>query len=83
MDKRMAGRQPQWRLDGKTAARLRIYEIWRGHPEYSGKRIVKALGADHAENEEWVRKILRQLARATGRQTPQQQFIGRRIYNSF
>jgi DNA invertase Pin-like site-specific DNA recombinase len=76
-------RHPRWRLDGKTAARIRIHGIWRREPELTAKQIIRKLGPELPAEESWVRKILRQCVRASVRQSPRQRFIGRRKYNAF
>ena len=69
-------RHPRWRLDGKTAARIRIHGIWRREPELTAKQVIRKLGPKHLAEESWVRKILRQCVRASVRQSPRQRLIG-------
>jgi DNA invertase Pin-like site-specific DNA recombinase len=76
-------RRPQWRLDGKTAARLRIHEIWRRDPKLTAKQVIRQLSHKHLEKIAWVQKILRQCVRASARQSVRQRLIGRRKYNAF
>jgi hypothetical protein len=74
---------PNWRLDGKTMARLRIYRIWRCEPELTARQVIRKLGTRCQEETSWVQKILRQCVRASTRQTAEQRRIGRRKYNAF
>jgi DNA invertase Pin-like site-specific DNA recombinase len=76
-----AQRETRWRVDRHTAARIRISTIWKRHPEFSAKRIVKNLGSKHSVRIPWVQKILRECWQASDRHTVAQRRIGRRSYN--
>ena len=41
-----------------SPVRVRIGEIWKSHPEYTGKQVVKALGPCHSANLQWVQRVL-------------------------
>jgi DNA invertase Pin-like site-specific DNA recombinase len=67
-----------WRLDRKTAARIRIGAIWRRHPEFTGRQVMAKLGHTHSVCLPWVQKILRECWRASATHSPEQRLIGRR-----
>jgi DNA invertase Pin-like site-specific DNA recombinase len=71
-------RQMGWRLDRRTAARIRISTIWKRHPEFTAKQVIKNLGLEASVRLPWVQKMLRECWRASARPSPKQQRIGRR-----
>ncbi len=71
-------RQTGWQVDRHTAARIRISTIWKRHPEFTAKQVIKKLGSKHSGGIPWVQKILRESWRASVRPNPKQQVIGRR-----
>jgi DNA invertase Pin-like site-specific DNA recombinase len=73
-----AHRRFGWRLDRWTAARVRVSAIWKRHPEFTGKQIIRKLGPDCAVSLRWVQNIQRDCWRASARHTPKQQHVGRR-----
>lgn len=38
---------PEWQLDRWTAKRVRIAAIWKRHPEYTGRQVIKLLESRH------------------------------------
>lgn len=72
--------QVGWHLDKFTAERIRIGAIWKRHPEFTAKQVMKKLGAQYALRVPWVQKILRECCRAHARHSPEQRRIGRRRY---
>src|SRR6266404_3052650 len=78
-----AQRQMGWQLDRRTAARIRISAIWKRHPEFTAKQIIKNLGPKHSVRLPWVQKMLRECWQASDRHTAEQQRIGRRLYHSW
>ena len=70
-----------WRLDRKTVARVRISAIWRRHPEFTAKRVIKYLGPKHSLRVPWVQKIMRECWRTSARHSPKQWRTGRRFYS--
>jgi DNA invertase Pin-like site-specific DNA recombinase len=57
-----------WRLDRRTAARVRICAIWKRHREYKAQQVIRALGpVGHSVTVDWVRDILRSCRLAFGR----------------
>lgn len=75
-----AQRQMGWRLDRKTAERIRISAIWKRHPEFTARQVIKNLRLKSSVSVAWVQKILRECYRASARRSSKQQLIGRRIY---
>jgi hypothetical protein len=76
-----AQQQMGWQLDRRTAARIRISTIWRRHPEFTAKQVIRNLGPKHSVRLPWVQKILRECWQASDRHTAEQRRIGRRIYS--
>ena len=70
-----------WRLDRRTATRIRISAIWTQHPEYTATQVIKVLGpVAHSVKERWVRDLLSDCRRATVSPAPVQRCSGRRTY---
>ena len=83
----IAGRTPlyrrmRWPNDRWMVARLRIYAIWRRHPEFGGQRVLEVLGPQINLRLEWVRKILRDCFKRQKGRTSEERRLGRRIYGS-
>jgi hypothetical protein len=74
-------REIGWRLDKRTAARIRISTIWKRHPEYTAKQVLLNLEPRHIVPLPFVQKIMRECWRASRRHTPEQLRIGRRIHS--
>jgi DNA invertase Pin-like site-specific DNA recombinase len=75
-----AQQQMGWRLDRRTAARIRINTIWKRHPEFTAKQVIKNLGPKHSVRLPWVQKMLRECWQASARHTPEQRRLGRRSH---
>src|SRR6516164_3671586 len=73
--------QVGWRVDRKTVARVRISAVWRRHPEFTAKRVIKHLAPKHSLRVPWVQHILRDCWRAGARLSAKQWRTGRRIYS--
>jgi hypothetical protein len=71
-----------WRVDHRTAARLRINVIWKRHPEFTAQQVHAKLGRKHSVNVWYVRQILNECWLASGRHSPEQLRIGRRVYGN-
>jgi DNA invertase Pin-like site-specific DNA recombinase len=71
----------RWQLDRRTPARVRISSIWKRHPEFTAKQVMKNLGREHSVRVPWVQKILRECWRASAKHSPTQWRIGRRLYS--
>jgi hypothetical protein len=56
-----------WRLDSRTADRIRISAICKRHPEYTAKQVHKVLKPEHSRSLRWVRKVTSECRRALGR----------------
>ena len=78
-----AQRQIGWHLDRRTSARVRISMVWKRHPEFTAKRVIKNLGLKHPVSVPWVQKILRECWLAASRHSPAQRRKGRRLYSPF
>jgi hypothetical protein len=57
-------------LDRRTAVRLRIHALWKRHPEYTAKQVIRTLAPLQPVRVGWVQKILRDCWRAAYRPTP-------------
>ena len=71
-------RQVGWHLDGHTAARIRIGAIWKRHPEFTGKQVMKRLGPRYRVRLHWVQQITRECWRAYAQADPKLARVGRR-----
>jgi hypothetical protein len=78
-----AQRRAGWRIDHKTAARIKVSTIWARHPEFTAKQIIRTLGSQHSMTIPWVQKILRECYRASVRHSPRAWRKGRRCYHSW
>jgi hypothetical protein len=61
-----------WRLDCRTAARIRISAICKRHPEYAAKQLLKILGPDHSVRIRWINQVMNECWPALGRHGPRQ-----------
>jgi hypothetical protein len=77
-----AQQQMGWRLDRKTAARIRISTIWKRHPEFTGRQVMAKLGPAHSVRLPWVQKVLRECWRASAGHSAEQRRVGRWFYRS-
>jgi hypothetical protein len=73
-----AQKRTAWQLDRRTVARIRISAIWKRHPEFTARQIIRQLGPEHAATVPWVQKILRECCRASVKCSPQRRLVGRR-----
>ena len=76
-------RKTGWRIDYWTSARVRIGALWMRHPEFTAQQVVEKLRPQHSLRKLWVRKILKQCWRSSGRHSSEQLRIGRRVYGSY
>jgi DNA invertase Pin-like site-specific DNA recombinase len=72
-----AQRRIGWRLDNRTAARIRISSLWKEHPELTAKHVLQRLGPGCSLKVTWVAAILRDCYRATAKPTSLQRRNGR------
>jgi DNA invertase Pin-like site-specific DNA recombinase len=49
-----AQRQIGWRLDRWTAARVRVSAIWKQHPDFTARQVIRKLGPAHSVGLRWV-----------------------------
>ena len=56
-----------WRLDSRTAARIRIGAICKRHPHYTAKQVLKALGPQHSVRARWVNQVMNECWQPLGR----------------
>jgi len=75
--------QMGWQLDRRTGARIRISEIWKRHPEFTGKQTIKGLESRHSLRNPWVQKVLRECWRASATHSSEQQRVGRRNHSAW
>jgi hypothetical protein len=76
-------KQVGWHLDKFTAARIEVGAIWRRHPEFTARQVMRDLGPKYQVTVPWVQKILRECWQASTRHSPEQRRIGRRFYHSW
>lgn len=69
-----------WHLDKFTAARIRIGTIWKRHPEFTAKQVIRRLGPKYAVRLPWVQKVMKECWRASANPTPKYWRIGRRAW---
>jgi DNA invertase Pin-like site-specific DNA recombinase len=86
---RMAGvarsqvqKQIGWRIDRLTATRVLVAGIWKRHPKFTAEQVVAKLAPQHSLEAWWVRRIMHDCWRASGRHTHRQLRAGRRIYGN-
>jgi DNA invertase Pin-like site-specific DNA recombinase len=74
-------RRLRWPLDNRTATRLRIAGIWKQHPEYTARQVIRTLGPlGHPISIRWVNAMLNGCWRVAGKHSQRQLYIGRRRY---
>jgi DNA invertase Pin-like site-specific DNA recombinase len=76
-----AQRKIEWPVDRRTVARIRISAIWKRHPEFTAKQVIRKLGPNHPVRLRWVQKVLSDCWQASDRHTAEQRRIGRRLYS--
>lgn len=73
-------RRVNWYLDDRTHMRIRIGELWRRHPDYTGKQVMAALKLGPEIRLKWVQFVLHTCWKAYS--TPaQRRGRGRTFYN--
>jgi len=73
-----AQRQIGWRLDRRTLARVRVSAMWKRHPEWTAKEMMRRLGPRHSVGLRWVQGVLRECWLASApRRRPGKRRIGR------
>jgi DNA invertase Pin-like site-specific DNA recombinase len=75
-------KQMGWRIDHRTVARIRVSAIWKRHPEFTAEQVAEKLGRRHSVTVWWVRGVLNECWRASGRHSPKALRIGRKVYGN-
>ncbi len=75
-------RRCAWPVDRYTATRIRISAIWKRHPEWSAREVIKRLGPERPVRRQWVQNILSDCFQASAGLNAEQRRIGRRFYNA-
>jgi len=70
-----------WDLDHRTANRIRIGELWKWHPQLTGKQVVKKLKLGPDVPLKWVQHIMNDCWKAYAKPNANQVRVGRRFYN--
>jgi DNA invertase Pin-like site-specific DNA recombinase len=76
-------RRMGWYLDRFTAARIRVSEIWKQHPEFTAKQVTVRMKPDYYMHEKWVSQVMKECWRGSVKLTPKQWAKGRRFYFSW
>jgi DNA invertase Pin-like site-specific DNA recombinase len=70
-----------WRLDHKTADRIRVGELWKRHPELRGKQVMKQLKLGPEVPLKWIQAIMNSCWKAYARPEGRRRRAGRTFYN--
>lgn len=73
-------RQIGWAIDRLTATRIQISAMWKRHPEFTAKRVVRDLRSEYPLDVGWVQQIMRDCWLAAGGRGRAEQRIGRRFH---
>jgi hypothetical protein len=73
-------KQVGWHIDHLTAARIRVGAIWKRHPKFTARQVIKKLGPKHTVRLPWVQHVLKECWQASGNPTPKYWRIGRRAW---
>jgi len=73
--------QVGWYLDHRTASRIRIGELWKRHPEFTGKQVIKTLRLGPDVPLKWVQRVMNDCWKAYAKPKSKQRRIGRKFYN--
>jgi DNA invertase Pin-like site-specific DNA recombinase len=74
-----AQRRLGWPVDRYTMTRIRISEVWKRHPEFSARQVIRQLGPEHSVRLQWVQKILSDCFHASTCLSAAQRRVGRRF----
>jgi hypothetical protein len=72
--------QVGWYLDHRTATRIRIGELWKRHPELTGRQVIEKLKLGPDAPLKWVQHIMHDCWKAHTKPIPKQRRIGRKFY---
>jgi DNA invertase Pin-like site-specific DNA recombinase len=70
-----------WRLDHRTDSRIRVGELWKRHPDLTGKQVIKKLELGSEVPLKWVQRIMNDCWKAYARPTGKRRRAGRTFYN--
>jgi DNA invertase Pin-like site-specific DNA recombinase len=70
-----------WYLDHRTANRIRIGELWKRHPEFTGKQVVEKLKLGPDAPLKWVQHIMNDCWKAHFKPTGKARRAGRKFYD--
>ena len=70
-----------WRLDHKTADRIRVGELWKRHPDLTGKQVIQVLKLEPTVPLKWVQQIMHDCWKAYGKPKGERDRAGRTFYN--
>ena len=70
-----------WRLDHKTANRIRVGELWKRHPELTGKQVIEKLKLGPDVPLKWVQGIMNDCWKAYATPKSKLRRAGRTFYN--
>ncbi len=70
-----------WRVDRWTTKRIRIGEVLRRHPEFTGRQVIEKLGLDAPSRLHWVWQVMGEYHWAAQRPSQYAQRKGRRLCN--
>jgi hypothetical protein len=70
-----------WHVDRWTPTRIRIGEILKRHPDFTGKQVLEKLGPNCGVRLIWVWQVMSEYHWAAKRPSAQAQRKGRRFYN--
>jgi DNA invertase Pin-like site-specific DNA recombinase len=76
-----AYRQMGWNVDKWTDARIRTWEIWKRHPEFTPDQVSEGLGLKPSLRQlRWIERILADCRRGSARRGPKRTWVGRRFH---
>jgi DNA invertase Pin-like site-specific DNA recombinase len=73
-------RKVGWHLDHRTANRVRVGEMWKRHPELTGKQVITRLKLGPEVPLKWVQQIMHECWKAHAKPNPKRR-RGRTFYN--
>jgi DNA invertase Pin-like site-specific DNA recombinase len=74
-------RKVGWYLDHRTANRIRIGELWKRHPDLTGKEVIQKLRLGPDAPLKWVQHIMNDCWKAYAKPKANQRRSGRRFYD--
>ncbi len=74
-------KQVGWHLDHKTTTRICIGEMWKRHPELTGKQVIEKLKLGPEVPLKWVQRIMNDCWKAYTKPTLKERCIGRKFHN--